>query len=122
MSSKAAGSLLGKVTSTLRECFAFKPHGFQRQSQLPYSQSKMVMRPISDAAAEKAAASIHAPRDPNTLANYNAWRTQHTTANYAIDFEGKRLHGSVSLTLKKLPVSLVLVKMVDRWLCLENVI
>ena len=62
----------------------------------------MVMRPASDAVVERAAASIHMPRDPNTLANYNAWRTQHTTANYEIDFEKKRLHGSVTLTLKKL--------------------
>ena len=60
------------------------------------------MRPASDAVVERAAASIHMPRDPNTLANYNAWRTQHTTANYEIDFEKKRLHGSVTLTLKKL--------------------
>jgi leukotriene-A4 hydrolase len=62
----------------------------------------MVMRSISDAAVEKAAASIHPHRDPNTLSNYNAWRTQHTTANYEIDFDNRRLRGSVTLTLKKL--------------------
>lgn len=62
----------------------------------------MAIRPISDAAAEKAAASIHQPRDPNTLSNYNAWKTKHTTANFEIDFEAKKLKGSVELTLKKL--------------------
>jgi leukotriene-A4 hydrolase len=62
----------------------------------------MVMRPISDAVVEKAAASIHPNRDPNTLSNYNAWKTKHTTANYEIDFDNKRLHGWVTLTLQKL--------------------
>ena len=62
----------------------------------------MAIRPISDAAAEQAAASIHQPRDPNTLSNYNAWRTKHTTANFEIDFDGERLKGNVELTLEKL--------------------
>ena len=62
-------------------------------------------RPLSDAAAERAAASIHQPRDPNTLSNYNAWRTKHTTANFEIDFDAKRLKGSVELTLERLAES-----------------
>lgn len=62
----------------------------------------MAIRPISEAAVEKAAASIHQPRDPNTLANYNAFRTKHTTANLEIDFHGRRLKGHVELTLAKL--------------------
>jgi leukotriene-A4 hydrolase len=62
----------------------------------------MAIRPISDAAVERAAASIHQPRDPNTLSNYNAWRTKHTTANFEIDFEAKRLKGNVELSLEKL--------------------
>lgn len=57
---------------------------------------------LSDAELEKAAASIHQPRDPNTLANYNAWRTKHTTANFDIDFSSKRLKGDVVLTLDRL--------------------
>ncbi|KAB5577633.1 peptidase family M1-domain-containing protein [Coniochaeta sp. 2T2.1] len=40
-----------------------------------------------------------APRDPNTNSNYDAWRTQHTTANLTIDFATKRLRGSVTLDL-----------------------
>ena len=62
----------------------------------------MVVRPISDSAAEKAAQNIHQPRDPNTLSNYNAWRTRHTTADFDIDFEEKRLKGIVNLTLERL--------------------
>jgi leukotriene-A4 hydrolase len=62
----------------------------------------MATQPISDAAAEKAAASIHQPRDPNTLSNYNAWRTKHTTADFTIDFDAKRLKGHVTLALEHL--------------------
>lgn len=38
-------------------------------------------------------------RDPNTLSNYDAWRTRHTTANFTVDFAGKCLRGSVVLEL-----------------------
>lgn len=38
-------------------------------------------------------------RDPSTLSNYDAWRTQHTTANLTIDFADKCLRGSVILEL-----------------------
>jgi leukotriene-A4 hydrolase len=64
----------------------------------------MVMRPTPapDSVALEAAANIHQPRDPNTLSNYNAWRTKHTTANFTIDFEAKQLKGSVILKLEKL--------------------
>jgi len=41
-----------------------------------------------------------AVRDPNTLSNYDAWRTRHTTANLKIEFEDKRLRGSVVLELE----------------------
>jgi leukotriene-A4 hydrolase len=39
-------------------------------------------------------------RDPNTLSNYDAWRTKHTTANFSIDFANKCLRGSVVLELE----------------------
>lgn len=39
-------------------------------------------------------------RDPNTLSNYDAWRTRHTTANLAIDFPDQRLRGTVILELE----------------------
>jgi len=45
---------------------------------------------------------IHSPRDPSTLSNYNAWRTQHITVNLEIDFAKKRLWGDVVLKMKKL--------------------
>ncbi|KAM7197350.1 leukotriene A-4 hydrolase [Naviculisporaceae sp. PSN 640] len=39
-------------------------------------------------------------RDHNTLSNYDAWRTKHTTANLTIDFPKQRLRGSVILELE----------------------
>jgi leukotriene-A4 hydrolase len=39
-------------------------------------------------------------RDPNTLSNYDAWRTKHTTANLKVDFSAKCLRGSVILELE----------------------
>jgi len=44
--------------------------------------------------------SINTPRDPNTLSNYNNFRTKHVTANLEIDFERKRLMGNVVLRMK----------------------
>ncbi|KAK2034565.1 leukotriene A-4 hydrolase/aminopeptidase [Colletotrichum zoysiae] len=41
-------------------------------------------------------------RDPNTLSNYGAWLTKHTTANFTIDFKDKSLKGSVTLELESL--------------------
>ncbi|KAF2152011.1 leukotriene A-4 hydrolase [Myriangium duriaei CBS 260.36] len=46
--------------------------------------------------------SIHQPRDPNTLSNYNAWRCQHVKAELAIDFDAKTVSGKVALDMKKL--------------------
>jgi leukotriene-A4 hydrolase len=39
-------------------------------------------------------------RDPSTLSNYAAWRTRHTTANFKVDFDNKRLKGDVVLRLE----------------------
>jgi len=41
-----------------------------------------------------------ATRDPSTLSNYGAWRTKHTTVNFTLDFDEKRLKGSVLLKLE----------------------
>ena len=66
----------------------------------------MVIRPIvtmaSTTANENPDVEIIQPRDPNTLSNYTSWRTQHVMANLEIDFEGKRLWGTVALRLKAL--------------------
>ncbi|KAH6652894.1 leukotriene A-4 hydrolase [Truncatella angustata] len=43
-----------------------------------------------------------APRDPNTLSNYNEWLTKHTTVNFRVNFEKQRLEGSVQLDLESL--------------------
>jgi leukotriene-A4 hydrolase len=47
-------------------------------------------------------ASITMPRDPNTLSNYNNWKTKHTIADLAIDFKKQRLTGTVTLQLESL--------------------
>lgn len=39
---------------------------------------------------------IHTPRDPNTLSNYNNWKTTHTSANLDILFDEQKLKGSVT--------------------------
>lgn len=39
-------------------------------------------------------------RDPNTLSNYNHWRSTHITANFDIRFDEKRLAGNVVHRLK----------------------
>lgn len=62
----------------------------------------MAIRPAPEAVAAEAAKNIHPVRDPNTLSNYNAWRTKHTVADFDIDFDSKRLTGVVHLTLEKL--------------------
>src|SRR5436190_22106632 len=46
------------------------------------------------------AAAMAPVRDPNTLSNYDAWRTRHTAENLKIEFEKKRLAGSVVLELE----------------------
>jgi leukotriene-A4 hydrolase len=43
-----------------------------------------------------------APRDPNTLSNYNNWITKHTKAEFAIDFKAQKLVGSVTLALESI--------------------
>jgi len=42
------------------------------------------------------------PRDPNTLSNYNDWKTKHTIADLAIDFKKQRLTGNVTLQLESI--------------------
>ncbi|KAK0943609.1 Leucyl aminopeptidase yscIV [Friedmanniomyces endolithicus] len=62
----------------------------------------MVIRPASEAVAKTGAASMRQRRDPNTLANYNEWHTTHTTTDFVIDFDARRLKGTVHLTLENL--------------------
>ncbi|KAK5953252.1 Leucyl aminopeptidase yscIV [Knufia fluminis] len=46
--------------------------------------------------------SIHTPRDPNTLSNYNNWKTTQTAVSLEILFDSQILRGTVSHTLKSL--------------------
>ena len=48
------------------------------------------------------ASTIHPPRDPNTLSNYNNFVTTHTTVNFDLDFKQKCLKGVVQLKLKSI--------------------
>ncbi|KAM3459747.1 hypothetical protein NHJ6243_006580 [Beauveria neobassiana] len=57
-------------------------------------------QPTSPAAAAAAAATMAAQRDPTTLSNYGLWRTRHTAVDFHIDFDRKRLRGSVTLRLE----------------------
>jgi leukotriene-A4 hydrolase len=49
-----------------------------------------------------ASTTINMPRDPNTLSNYNSWKTKHTIAELAIDFKKQRLTGTVTLQLESI--------------------
>lgn len=48
------------------------------------------------------AVKINTPRDPNTLANYNNWRTIHTSVDVEILFDEQKLQGKVSHKLKSI--------------------
>jgi leukotriene-A4 hydrolase len=45
---------------------------------------------------------IHQPRDPNTLSNYNNWRTTHTATDFHLLFDEQRLKASATLDLKSI--------------------
>ncbi|KAJ9651919.1 Leucyl aminopeptidase yscIV [Neophaeococcomyces mojaviensis] len=45
---------------------------------------------------------INTPRDPNTLSNYNNWRTTHTTVHAEILFDQQILQGKVTHKLKSI--------------------
>ena len=55
---------------------------------------------ISLSITRKMASTINVPRDPNTLSNYNNFRTTHTTVNFNILFETQQIAGNVVHTLK----------------------
>jgi leukotriene-A4 hydrolase len=57
----------------------------------------MVTKPLTDPDIQ-----IKTPRDPNTLSNYHNYVTRHTSVDFEIDFEKKRLTGSVVLRLESL--------------------
>ena len=61
------------------------------------SPAAMVTRPAVDPDF-----TIKTPRDPNTLSNYHNYVTRHTSVDFEIDFEKKRLVGRVGLKVESL--------------------
>jgi hypothetical protein len=57
----------------------------------------MVTKPMTNPDVE-----IKTPRDPNTLSNYHNYVARHTSVDFEIDFEKKRLVGSVVLRMESL--------------------
>jgi leukotriene-A4 hydrolase len=57
----------------------------------------MVTKTVEDPNIE-----IKTPRDPNTLSNYHNYVTKHTSVDFEIDFEKKRLVGKVELKMESL--------------------
>jgi leukotriene-A4 hydrolase len=57
----------------------------------------MVTKPMTDPNVE-----IKTPRDPNTLSNYHNYVTRHTSVDFEIDFEKKRMVGTVVLKMESL--------------------
>jgi leukotriene-A4 hydrolase len=49
-----------------------------------------------------ATTTVNSPRDPNTLSNYNNFRTTHTTANLDILFDRQQVVGNVVHQLKSI--------------------
>jgi len=86
-----------RYLSDLSSSSASRPIVQSQTRSMHKAPAAKLMRP-EDAAVDN---SIHQPRDPNTLSNYNSWRCQHVTANLEIDFESKKVLGNVLLSMKK---------------------
>lgn len=69
----------------------------RRFSSMHRAPAAMVTKPMADPNI-----TINTPRDPNTLSNYHNYVTRHTSVDFDIDFERKRLYGSVTLTFESL--------------------
>ncbi|USP77408.1 hypothetical protein yc1106_04682 [Curvularia clavata] len=57
---------------------------------------------VTKSTSDPSRVEIRTPRDPNTLSNYHNFVTRHTSVDFDIDFERKRLFGSVVLKLESL--------------------
>lgn len=51
---------------------------------------------------EPAGITVNMPRDPNTLSNYNNFRTTNTSVDFTVDFDKKILAGNVTLTVQSI--------------------
>lgn len=63
---------------------------------LPLGSAAALRRPL----IRMASTIINAPRDPNTLSNYNNWITTHSSATFDVHFEEQRLGGHISHKLR----------------------
>jgi len=66
-------------------------------SNMHRAPAAMVTKPTVDPNIE-----IRTPRDPNTLSNYHNYVTRHTSVDFEIEFEKKRLVGKVVLRMESL--------------------
>ena len=82
---------------------------FDTKSKMHKAPAAILTRPIATDT------SIHQPRDPNTLSNYNAWRCRHVTASLEIDFGGKKISGNVLLSLRKQHADAQQIVLDTRW-------
>lgn len=82
---------LFKIPRLLSHSVSVRPDILSAIHRAPYT---MVTRPL------KTDVTINTPRDPNTLSNYNNFVTTHVAASFDVDFEKKKLVGSVVLNLK----------------------
>jgi hypothetical protein len=69
----------------------------QQFSTMHRAPAAMVTKPMTDPNVE-----IRTPRDPNTLSNYHNYVTRHTSVDFEIDFEKKRMVGTVVLKMESL--------------------
>jgi leukotriene-A4 hydrolase len=69
----------------------------QPLSTMHRAPAAMVTKPMTDPNVE-----IKTPRDPNTLSNYHNYVTRHTSVDFEIDFEKKRMVGTVVLKMESL--------------------
>lgn len=109
LTSRSAGHIPARQVATGQELHHTTcPHRtkhFLSQAQRPgiarffatmhRSPAAMVTKPMTDPNIE-----IRTPRDPNTLSNYHNFVTRHTSVDFDIDFQRKRLFGSVVLRLE----------------------
>lgn len=88
---------LSRSTSNLRHM-----GGGPNFPALPFSTAANMHRAPAAMVAKPVDVEIRTPRDPNTLSNYHNYVTRHTSVDFEIDFERKRLVGSVVLRLESL--------------------
>ncbi|KAK4089846.1 leukotriene A4 hydrolase [Purpureocillium lilacinum] len=91
-------SLPSRLSITVTATAAAARRGFATSSNNtnPSSSSSSASASITTTTTIMAATQ----RDPTTTSNYGAWRTKHTTVDFKLDFDAKRLKGSVILQLE----------------------